>query len=299
MTDSRVETVNLEVQEGEGENWKSVGQVQLLDDSSEPDAAMNPAMGRRDQLPRCVKKLLTPTTEHRKLFYLFRHAQGVQPNTNLMILLHGFGDSHIPFDKLGQTMALPQTATLTISARSYEKVPFGLGYTYFKEMDYETGDPLPETHPVRRYSLQAAATKINIILKQLILEEQWIIPERVFFLGYGAGAALAVQSCVMWCEQGHSPLGGAVCVAGGASLLDDDEPIDADKATTPILLMVGEKDEYFSPANAERLQQLYGESVEIYIEPNKGQGMIQNQSEMQRVMEFLSRRLVRLSMLPS
>ncbi|KAG8836921.1 hypothetical protein FRC18_010449 [Serendipita sp. 400] len=35
---------------------------------------------------------------------------------NLLILFHGFGDTHIPFVKLAKSLKLPQTATLAIRA---------------------------------------------------------------------------------------------------------------------------------------------------------------------------------------
>jgi len=304
-------SVHLEVKEGE--RWGSLGQVQLLDDtvpaiSTPPNDSGGTSsvsvMGHRDQLPRSVKRLLVSSQDRqRKLFYLFRHATQNQPNTNLLVLLHGAGDSHIPFDKLGQTMALPQTATLSIAALGYQQLPFGLGSTWFQEMDYETGQPLAETHSTRQESLLQATTQLYAVLEQLIVQEGWIIPERVFFLGYGAGAALAMQLCVAWHERGHSPLGGAVCVAGGAVVRDK---ISAPKMTTteikatPLLLMVGDKDDSFPPQRAKLLRQrYYSGCTQIHVEPSKEQGMIQSQSEMQKVMEFLSQRLVRLSALPS
>ena len=35
---------------------------------------------------------------------------------NLLILLHGLGDTHVPFANLGKQLKLPQTATLAIRA---------------------------------------------------------------------------------------------------------------------------------------------------------------------------------------
>lgn len=304
-------------------SWKSVGQVQLLVDDNSPSGTTrnnNDITGRRHQLPRTVKNLLvTPSVrttaaedkkecqQQRKACYLFRHAPAGQPNTNLLILLHGAGDTHIPFDKLGQTMALPQTATLALSARGAygEPLPLQLGYTWFQEMDYTTGAPLPESQ--RQRNLHETASKFCQFLHQLIVQEQWIIPERVFLLGYGAGGALAMQVCVLWNTPTHQqhnavppspPLGGAICVAGGASSIP--QATAESLTTTPILLMVGENDESFPPSIAKRLQQRYGrgKAMELHIQPNKGQGMIQSAAEMHKVMEFLSQRLVRLSSMP-
>jgi len=35
---------------------------------------------------------------------------------NLLILLHGLGDTHVPFANLGKQLKLPQTATLALRA---------------------------------------------------------------------------------------------------------------------------------------------------------------------------------------
>ena len=35
---------------------------------------------------------------------------------NLLILLHGLGDTHVPFANLGKKLKLPQTATLALRA---------------------------------------------------------------------------------------------------------------------------------------------------------------------------------------
>ena len=331
-------------------------------------------VGHRDQLPRSVKRMLVghddnvdndqrqcdtndaSMTKSRKHYYLFRHAPNGQPNTNLLILLHGAGDTHIPYDKLAQRMELPQTATLAISARRYQPLVYNLEqhcenyYTWFdREGNEEDGgdEPLESSsgskqqqqqrrQPRQGLSLQNAARKLTKVLQQLIVTEQWIIPERVFLFGYGDGATLAMQVCECWAHenpsfasqidehhpvstgggrgqqqqplQSVSPLGGAICVAGGSSNTTKENVVHSDQRhqqrqsfvqrpiKTPILLVVGEHDESFPPEQATKIQALYGKaSVEVYIAPNKGQGMIQSESEMYKVMEFLSQRLVRIS----
>lgn len=280
---SEGEKVHLEVQEGQ--DWQSVGSVQLLpDDTATPEVTINP----RNQLPKSVKRILVGAANaQRKQYYLFRHAPSEQPNTNLLVLLHGAGDTHVPFDKLARTMALPQTSTLSLSAKDYENLPFDLGCTWFQEMDYATGTQLSEAK--QRYNLQVAATKLCAVMEELSLEQHWIIPERIFFLGFGAGAALAMQLCGLWSERGHVPFGGAICVAGGVVM-------DGTTTTTtaPILLMVGEKDDAFPPNRARLVKEHYG-NADVHVEPNKQQGMIQSPDEMKQVMEFLSKRLVRVS----
>ena len=58
---------------------------------------------------------------------------------NLLILLHGLGDSKTPFAKLGQQLKLPQTATISIQAP--EPVPYLEGcHQWFPSFDMLTGD---------------------------------------------------------------------------------------------------------------------------------------------------------------
>jgi predicted esterase len=308
--------------------WTSLGQVELImapnsttqssPSNNETDLS-NECSSRRILLPRSVKKLLIMSASgnpaeqvcnhphpgnSRKSYYLFRHAPGGQPNTNLLILLHGAGDTHIPFDRLGQTMALPQTATLALSARGPlgEPLPLQLGHTWFQEMDYSNGAYLEPSQT--QQNLNNAAFRFCNVLNQLIRKEQWIIPERVFLFGYGAGAALAMQVCGLWIagqpdQHTPQPLGGAICVAGGISSTSDTTLTNL--SNSPILLMVGENDEYFPPWKAKQIQKHYGMSnnLELHIEPNKGQGMIGSANEMHKVMQFLSKRLVRISAMPT
>lgn len=58
---------------------------------------------------------------------------------NLLVLLHGLGDSKTPFAKLGQQLKLPQTATLSVQAP--EPVPYLEGcHQWFPSFDMLTGD---------------------------------------------------------------------------------------------------------------------------------------------------------------
>ena len=306
----------LEIQDPDG-SWRPIGPVTVLKDEKDNDYnnGDSPATGSspsssssipsRQQLPKMVKALLlshgtsSPSPAaltNRKDYYLFRHAPGNErtPNTNLLILLHGAGDTHVPFDTLARTMALPQTATLSISARGYTNLPFGLGCTWFPEMDYSSGEALPEQHPIRQNGIDQAVNKLMRVLTELAVRSDWIVPERVFLLGYGAGATLVSTVCQAW--NVSVPLGGAVCVGGGQIRMPSSND-NKNKTTnqTPILWMVGEKDTGFSPTMARHTMEVYGRKGEIHVEPHKGQGMIQSASEMKVVMEFLAPKLVRVS----
>ena len=116
------------------------------------------------ELPKRTKQILGSESSS---MYQYNHSRdGV--DENLLIFFHGAGDSHLPYDTLGKKMELPQTATLSLSAAlslnnlsnespttarknssKFVELPFGLGYTWFEEMDYSTGETLSKDHSRR------------------------------------------------------------------------------------------------------------------------------------------------------
>lgn len=290
----------LEVQDAATGEWNSAGPVHFVDGASQSTPI--PIAVRR-QLPKRVKHWLAPNVtskEARRPHYLYRHAPNEQPNTNLLVLLHGAGDTHVPFDKLAQTMALPQTATLAISASRFHPLPFGLGYSWFQEMDYANGDMLPQDHRARRTSLDKAVSNFAELVRML-LDERWIIAERIFFMGYGAGASLIMELCQVW-RRRHSDwpaLGGGICMGGGSTGPPADNESSGSQGT-PILLLCGAQDEKFPPFRANEAKMHYEQAcgsglVSVHVEPSKGQGMMATAAETRVVMTFLASRLVRVS----
>ncbi len=323
VIDINSDAVRLETQCENG-TWQDVGPINLLNNMDSKNVHNNPSSSsRRKELSPDTKRILGQTANS----FIFRHSHdGV--DENLVIFLHGAGDNHLPFDKLGQTMRLPQTATLSLSASmkmalpnsssllsksksnsTFVQLPFGLGHTWFEEMDYiVTGDTLPNDHPSRLQSLGHAVSAMNILLSSLTDqsndESSYWLPERIFLFGFSAGACLALETCRLWKLRRHVPLGGAICVGGGiktASLpgcvpvRDNDDDDDGRNAFTDVLILTGSKDTVYSPEDARKTKSFYGDGskVHIHVQQGKGHGMIGSREEMQAVMEFLSKRLVR------
>ena len=327
------ETVRLEILQDElsgskdsktKENWRDVGPINLLSDndnnykhtasstSFETEATVKP-------LTRSVKELLGGAK-----YYSYRHSpDGI--DSNLLILLHGSGDSHLPYDCLAHKMALPQTACLSLSAsipNSFVTIPFDLGFTWFEEVDYyETGMELPPQHPRRLRSLEKAISSLNKILSCLIKDNGWI-SERIFLFGFSCGACLAMETVLDRMLHSNSsthsstcPLGGVVCVAGG---IKSKQSIKAahpkNKSSilrhqpTPILLVIGSNDTSFSPSQAQESKKIYASAVHscmtgtttnipsnvtIHVQKNKAHGMISSAEEMHAIMVFLADKLVK------
>ena len=335
---------------GEGtEEWSDAGPIDL--DSVTADILVNagatpvgsagsrhvadtppvPPTKRKRRLPRRTKLLLSPNAKikgDRKANFLFHHsADGV--DSNLLILLHGAGDSHRPFCEFAKRMDLPQTASLSIHASScnngFTTLPFNLGNTWFEEMDYAvTGNALDSRDPRRIASLSSAIDKLVKILESLYPQdgddpsEGWM-PERIFLFGYSAGASLVMETCLRLMKQKERGLGGAVCVAGGIECeIPSEEQGEAAanskvnnnsfEGPTPILAIVRSNDINFPPGAALRASTLYSNSstakmrptietmpaaVTIFVKDGKGPAMVSSEDEMRSIMEFMAKRLVR------
>lgn len=310
--DSNDDRVRLEVQSGSGE-WCDAGSINLIDDVGSLNILDNSNTSNvraEIQHPqRRTKNLSTSVQQYLQINkYKYRHSSDGIDN-NLLIMLHGAGDTHEPYDKLAIQVALPQTATLAVSSRNVA-LPLDLGYTWFEEMD-GIGNPLANSDERRLSSLLRAVDWLEHLLSKLIGSEQdknnndetmtWI-PERIFLLGFSAGACLAMELCRAWRADGRLALGGAICVAGGiksqslSRTINTAEPVSAiSNQATDVLIIAGSNDETFSPQSASKAKELYVPSskVQVHVERGKSHSMIGSRSEMTIVMEFLSKRMVK------
>lgn len=322
VIDINSDAVRLETQCDNG-TWQDVGPINLLNNMNSKNVHNNPSpSSRKKELSPNTKRILGNTANS----FIFRHSHdGV--DENLVIFFHGAGDNHVPFDTLFQTMKLPQTASLSLSASmkmtlpnlsslqsnsksnsSFVQLPFGLGHTWFEEMDYlVTGDTLPNEHPRRLQSLGHAVSAMNILLSSLTdhsnNESYYWLPERIFLFGFSAGACLAMETCRLWKLRRHVPLGGAICIGGGIKTAtlpgcdpvnDSDDDNDGHYVFTDVLILTGSKDTAYSQEDAMKTKSFYdGSKAHLRVQQGKGHGMIGSREEMQVVMEFLSKRLAR------
>lgn len=112
---------------------------------------------------------------------------------NILLLLHGLGDTHAPFAKLGRSLNLPQTATLAL--RAPEQIPFLYEQAY---QWYTSFDPLGDLidHPNPTPALDALST----ILTHLIDDCGWP-PHRIHLFGFAQGGSIAVEATVAWWKR--------------------------------------------------------------------------------------------------
>ena len=321
--------VRLEVKRSDTDQWEDAGPITLVEDVASVTLDSAKSGERHRKIPVRVDAVRELPTRTRSILgeespqkYKYQHSHD-SVDENLLIFFHGAGDSHVPFDALGRQMALPQTATLSISASislrstgesakalKFVELPFGFGHTWFEELDYEsTGETLPTNHPRRVKSLNHALEALYPLLCSLTdqssPESKWI-PERIFILGFSAGACLGMEMCRMWMDEGRMPLGGAICIAGGIQsggnvaggsrkfIQGSTGSTQQQKQPTDVLIITGDDDLVYPPEAAQQSTRLYHSSkVQIHVQKGKGHSMIGSKDEMQVIMDFLSKRLVR------
>ncbi|TCD71016.1 hypothetical protein EIP91_000514 [Steccherinum ochraceum] len=109
---------------------------------------------------------------------------------NLLVLLHGLGDTHIPFAKLGKQLKLPQTATLAL--RAPEQIPYLYEQAY---QWYESFDLLGEM--LERPNPTSALDLLTKVLAHLTETCHWP-PDRIHFFGFAQGGSVACEVAVKW-----------------------------------------------------------------------------------------------------
>ncbi|TFK31599.1 hypothetical protein BDQ12DRAFT_618622 [Crucibulum laeve] len=112
---------------------------------------------------------------------------------NLLILLHGLGDTHIPFSKLGMQLKLPQTAVLAL--RASEQVPFLYeeSYQWYQSFD-DLGEMIERPNPTVGIDL------LSKVVDYLVKECKWP-PNRIHFFGFAQGGSMASEFGVHWWRQ--------------------------------------------------------------------------------------------------
>ncbi|KAI9280524.1 Alpha/Beta hydrolase protein [Sporodiniella umbellata] len=213
---------------------------------------------------------------------------------NLLILLHGLGDSKTPFAKLGQQLKLPQTATLAVQAP--DMIPYMDGcYQWYPSFDMFTGDLLAPGHPERMKGLINTRKKIGGLLRHLIEDCGWK-PSNIFLFGFSQGGTVALDTILFGNVRN---LGGAISISG--YLLEEqskEAKVGAGYAGY-IFVTQGELDETLNKALAEKkfkeIKNYCASSVELtqsFI-PNKGHIMPNSEKEWRLIHSFFGKNMPR------
>ncbi|GAA5802498.1 hypothetical protein HPULCUR_007963 [Helicostylum pulchrum] len=157
---------------------------------------------------------------------------------NLLILLHGLGDSKGPFASLGKNLKLPQTATLSVQAP--EPVPYMDGcFQWFPSFDMLTGDLLTPANPERLKGLIRTRNLMDELIQHLIMDCGFNA-SNIYFFGFSQGGTVALDTVLFGKVRN---LGGVVSISG---YLLEEQRVDrkiGDGYGGYILVTQGEKDD--------------------------------------------------------
>ncbi|KAG5653137.1 hypothetical protein H0H81_002129 [Sphagnurus paluster] len=215
---------------------------------------------------------------------------------NLLILLHGLGDTHVPFMKLGQQLKLPQTAVLAL--RAPEQIPFLYedAFQWYRSFD-DLGELIQRPNPTPALDL------MTNVVGHLVGACGWP-SQRIHFFGFAQGGSVAAEFALAWqrSNQSASPateasspsagtLGSIVSISG--PLLS--YPTLSSKNTTPILVV------HTLPPAETALQSgalaAYKKAFETVVEKtSKEQGMPSSRAGWEPIMQFWSTYLGRRQM---
>ncbi|OJD33063.1 phospholipase carboxylesterase superfamily protein [Diplodia corticola] len=211
------------------------------------------------------------------------------PPTNVLVLLHGLGDTHAPFARLGAQMALPETCCVAVRAPA--PLPFDLGGFHWGDdvlFDERTGDMDPDA------GFEKSATRLLLddVVRGVLGQKCGYAPRDVVLFGFAQGGMAALQVAA---QLGKTPgaeqeeLGGVVSVGGAmpaaASLGEGGR-----KFKTPVLLCKAARGSGVSDGAVRRLKDSF-EFAEVKEWRRVGDAMPSNRDEMMPIMQFFARRL--------
>lgn len=198
----------------------------------------------------------------------FYHASDDGTDENLLILLHGLGDTHLPFSKLGLSLKLPQTAVLAL--RAPEQVPFldEPAFQWYTSFD-DLGDLLDRPNPTQALELMS---KVLTLLRD---ECGWAL-NRIHLFGFAQGGSVSAEIGIRY------SLGSIVTVSG--PLLS--YPTLSQLSATPILVV------YRGPSSAAEFKKGFQSVTEVKLDGHEA-GMPDSREEWQPIMKFWSERLSR------
>lgn len=198
--------------------------------------------------------------------------------TNVLILLHGLGDTSVAFTNLGKQLALPETTCISLQAPT--PLPFDLG-------GFHWGDDITFDQASGQMDFDTGFTKAVKIIKQDIIEDALVKqggykPREIMIIGFGQGAMAALATAASMAEE----LGGIVSIGGPLP----SSSTSAKAVKTPVLVLGGSSSTLITRTALDRLKAAF-QNVEYQNWHRAGDGMPRNREEMLPIMRFFACRL--------
>ncbi|KAF2793813.1 alpha/beta-hydrolase [Melanomma pulvis-pyrius CBS 109.77] len=205
-----------------------------------------------------------------------------QQPTNILILLHGLGDTNVSFKKLGQQLSLPETACIAVQAPM--PLPFDLGGFHWGDdmiFDQNTGEMDVDTG-----FKTSTIIILDSIIREGLIRKCGYKSREIMIFGFAQGGMVGLQAAA---ELEGEELGGVVSVGGALSLSLPLKALDK-RSKTPVLVCKASKGSAVSDSAVSKLKDAF-EFVEIKEWKRNADGMPSNREEMLPIMQFFARRL--------
>ncbi|KAK2733349.1 hypothetical protein FQN55_003402 [Onygenales sp. PD_40] len=211
-------------------------------------------------------------------------------STNILLILHGLGDTTAPYASFASAMRLPETTCIALQAPT--PLPFELpGYHWGDDIMFD-----PDKLDVDPGFTRATRKIVEELILQVLMQKLGYRSREILIFGYGQGASVGL-SVAMEVARGalgdaNKELGGVVAVGGVVPLSAIREDGRVGKAPTPVLLVGGRGPESaLSEAGEARTKNIFGDVEVVRWAGRRGDGMPGNREEMFPIMRFLARRL--------
>jgi predicted esterase len=201
---------------------------------------------------------------------------------NILILLHGLGDTQISFAQLGKNLNLPETACISIRGPN----PIPPIFTGTDSPAFHWGDDVLVDEARGDIDLDAGfdtADKIfKDVIKDVLIQKCGYTSRNILFLGFGQGGMAALHVASLLPEE----LGGVVSIGGRLPSSSKSGP----KSKTPVLVCGGSRSGQVTKSAVERFKERF---VDVeYVKWSKSEdSMPKSREEMLPIMKFFARRL--------
>ncbi|PPJ57300.1 hypothetical protein CBER1_09022 [Cercospora berteroae] len=210
--------------------------------------------------------------------------------TNVLILLHGLGDSRTSFTNLGKQMNLPETCCISIQAPQ-ALLDLG-GWHWGDDIIFDNSSGGIDADG----GFKQTSELLKILIREILVEKCQFRLREILLFGFGQGgmAALSTAVAIDQAHQAKDPalveLGGVISIGAG---LSSDAPASLDpKCRTPVLVCCGNDDggSIVTRESEDKWKRVF-QHVEVKRYRRSGDAMPGNRDEMLPIMQFFSRRL--------
>ncbi|PGH07277.1 hypothetical protein GX51_01821 [Blastomyces parvus] len=221
-------------------------------------------------------------------------------STNILLLLHGLGDTIAPFTSFASALRLPETTCIALQAPT--PLPFELpGYHWGDDIVFD-----PDALDADPGFSRATDKIVRELILPVLVRKLGYRGREILILGYAQGASVGLSvglevgrgALVGADGSGEKELGGIVAI-GGVLPLSAVKEDGAGKAGTPVLLVGGQgPGSALTDAGIGRTKGNFGNVEVVRWKGRRGDGMPSNREEMFPIMRFLASRLRSTSGVP-